>query len=574
MTTWASQSMNSPAAALTWEIWRKHGTRLRVLLIALLAFALLYPKLCALSGINVYEPNSLDAFASTFSVRLKQASLLTSVLEGSWMLFLLLGPLGCMVVSMLYVVWIFTFAEGDTQKGFAFPARLFRLPISTRFLAAWLMLGGATVVTLLFLGWTRLVHQPSIDVFNDYPNLLLWLALLVLFQACVWALDGFPNARVLLLGLAVFLLGFLGGPSVQEYPFIARNRTPLVLSLLGLGCFTAPMGLKMIRHGRWQGLKWPASLRLAWSRPAYPRRARGNAFKSTSSAQFWMEWCGHSRKLCFCVLALSSAGLLTMTVVSLGNGGLSDGDCAGLITYLLAVPLFIHFAQGIAPGQPLPGFIAIRPLTAGGVVAAKLKSVGLSALICWLATAAMIAVVPLIGDVRAAFKDQEFLIRNTEILLRCSPVLLLGLVVLTWRFVAANLCFGAGANSWLSRIPVFVPFAILVGVGILSLLAQSPGFERALPRILPFIFAGLLLLKLAVATWSVRICLQRQLFAVSAVFKYLLIWTALAMIFTGCAVAVLHANHWALSAVLGILLLLPLARIAMAPLAIDKLRHR
>jgi hypothetical protein len=114
----------------------------------------------------------------------------------------------------------------------------------------------------------------------------------------------------------------------------------------------------------------------------------------------------------------------------------------------------------------------------------------------------------------------------------------------------------------------------MVVVGILSLLSHSPGFEQALPRILPLVFGGMLLLKLAVATWSAQICLKRQLFTVSAVFNYLLIWTALAVAFAGCAVVVLHANQWAISAVLGILLLLPLARIAMAPLALAMLRHR
>jgi hypothetical protein len=556
-----------------WEVWRRHGKRVSILLLTILAFALFYPRLCAFIGIDP-GAKSLDAFATTFSERVKASSPLGGVQQVLLALFLLLGPLGFMVVSLLYVIWAFTFAEGEPQKVFAFPPRLFRLPVSTRFLSGWMMLAGAGVVCLFFLGWTRLVQQPPIDVFAGYSNLLVWLTLLVVAQAIVWSLDGFPVARVLLLALLVFCFGYLGGPSIEDHPLIARNQTAILLSLLGLGCITGPVGLKMIRRGDWQRLRWPVFAALFQRSTAKVEPSQKlAAFKSSTRAQLWLEWRRQGRRLCLYVLALSGAGLLTMTVVSIGNGGLSDGDTAGLVIYLAAVPLFIHFCQGIAPERTLPDFMAVRPLTDGQMAAAKLKAIAMSAPISWLITVPMIAVVPLLGDVRSAFKDQQFLLRNAELLLQLSPVLVLGLMVLTWRFVAVNLWFGASRSSWILLAPIFMPYALMAVVARLALLSRNQEFEQSLLRTLPIILGTLLALKVALAFWAFRTSLRRHQLALSAIVKYLLLWTILAVVFAGTAIVVLHSNIWAISTVLSILLLLPLARVGAATLAIASLRH-
>src|SRR5262245_36438811 len=124
--------MNSPSAALAWEIWHRHRNRLLTIGAAILGFALVYPKVCALYGLRLDLPNALDAIpAAEISARMKQGDPLTAIAEILTVLFLLLGPLACMLLSLLYLIWIFTFAETDIRKGFAVPARLFRLPIST-----------------------------------------------------------------------------------------------------------------------------------------------------------------------------------------------------------------------------------------------------------------------------------------------------------------------------------------------------------------------------------------------------------------------------------------------------------
>ena len=52
--------MHTPAAALAWELWRRHRLRLIVIVGFLLFFALLYPTLCTLAGFNPGSPDALD----------------------------------------------------------------------------------------------------------------------------------------------------------------------------------------------------------------------------------------------------------------------------------------------------------------------------------------------------------------------------------------------------------------------------------------------------------------------------------------------------------------------------------
>jgi hypothetical protein len=44
--------MHTPSAALTWELWLRHRTRLLVLAAVLLAFIMIYPMLCAIVGLD------------------------------------------------------------------------------------------------------------------------------------------------------------------------------------------------------------------------------------------------------------------------------------------------------------------------------------------------------------------------------------------------------------------------------------------------------------------------------------------------------------------------------------------
>src|SRR6266850_5196051 len=244
--------MHSPSAALAWEIWRRHGKRLSAIVFLILGFALFYPGLCARIGLNPNSANGVDELAATLGQQMKHGPSVLNILEIIFVLFLLLGPLGCMILSLLYVIWIFTFAQVDAKRGWSVPARLFTLPVSTTFLASWLLAAGAAAVIAVYVGWTQVVHQSHIEVFDGYRNCLAWLTLLVVSQAMTWALDAFPVARTLLSTACLFGFGWLTGPAHNDFDFFKRNMTAVLLMFLFAGIVFACLGLRKIRQGAWQ----------------------------------------------------------------------------------------------------------------------------------------------------------------------------------------------------------------------------------------------------------------------------------------------------------------------------------
>ena len=545
------------------------------MLFLFLAFAFFYPTLCARLGLRLDASDALEQIVAAFGPRVQgAASSLTRIAQILTLLFLLLGPLACMGASLLCVIWIFTLAQIDPKRGFAFPDRLFTLPVSTRFLASWLMTAGAATLIVVYLGWTRLVHLPQIDVFAGYSNCLAWVTLLVACQAILWALDAFPVARVLVLTVVVLGVGFLNGPSVQEYPLLERNRTVLLSALLLTACGMAYMGLGKIRRGAWQ--RWIWKWRLAPSTTGINAKS-SKEFRSPAQAQFWFEWRRQARKLVFYICAFSGVVPLLLYVISyifIHPGRLSGDYTFGLGLYLLAVPLFIHFCHGVAPEQEMAQFTATRPLASGEMVVAKLKAAALSVALSWGVTLPMLAVVALLGDLPAAVDHEPFLSRNLPLLRAMWPVILLGLMFLTWRFIAADLCFGLRGKAWGSWVPGLKVYGLLGLAGLLSYLTNDPRFEQKLLQFLPFVLALLVMLKLFLAQWAFRISLKKNLLTLAMVLKFLVVWTALAAAFLVPAMVVYHRESWIASLALGIILMLPLARIGFSPIALDLGRHR
>jgi hypothetical protein len=563
--------MNSLTSAFLWQIWRRQRGRLIAVVVMLTCFALFHPALCRYIGLDLNAPNALDNLALTLHQTLPEMSLLSRVLRVSLVLVVLLGPLGCMVVSQLYAVWIFIFAEVDEALGFAFPKRLFRLPLSPNFLAAWLMGFGAAAITLLYLGWTHLVHQPDIDVFNGFPNLLVWLSLLWVSQAIVWSLEGFPKTRLLTLCGALGVLAYLSGPSVAEdFPILATNKTSLLLALSGPGWLFGFIGLNKLRRGDWQAIPWRSWDKLVHGFRRQQRTASAD-FRTVSTAQLWFEWRKSGRKMLFSTCGLVAVGLLVMTVVSIAVGGLSEGDICGLFIYLLAVPLFVHFAHGVKPEKGIPQFIATHPVTNGEMLMAKLKSSALSATLSWVVVGAGLAVLPLLGDVHALAKS--FPLLSSPSFLKALPLIVLLLLVFTWRLSVATLGYGLLGRAWIQPVLTLQPYAWMALYGLFLYLERFRGFETLLAQILPFALVAVLALKFSLATWAVRTSLRRRLLTRAATLKYAATWVCLAIALILLVLLASDATWWRVSMCLGILIALPLARMGFYPVIFQSARH-
>src|SRR5580700_7623757 len=103
--------MHSPSVALGWEIWRRHRSRLIGIVGMLLGFALIYPKLCALAGFNPAASDGVDEFAKKLVSVTQGGPSIHLVLHALSLMFLVGGPATVMVLSLLCIVWMFTFLE-------------------------------------------------------------------------------------------------------------------------------------------------------------------------------------------------------------------------------------------------------------------------------------------------------------------------------------------------------------------------------------------------------------------------------------------------------------------------------
>jgi hypothetical protein len=336
------------------------------------------------------------------------------------------------------------------------------------------------------------------------------------------------------------------------------------------------IALHQTRHGAWQGWSWDwrAILRIDWAGRGYHAvdHSRLRKFRSRARAQLWFEWRQNASKLFFYVCGLSLIPFLGMAIVAADVGTLSEGDTFGLTIYLLAVPFFIHFIQGMSSRGIAP-FLAIRPTTNGELVTARLQAAAISIVLSWLVTIVLVSLVPLFGNVPAAIESLGIPPEVRARLRPLLPILVLGLIVITWRFVAADLFLILSGKPWSVKTAVLKFYAGLVFAGIIAWLCRNQEFAIGLARSLPLLLGLALCLKFALALRATIYALKRRLLSSRAVAGYILIWCLLAAVLLLPLLASFGHPRWVVSICLGTLLLLPLARVALAPAALASARH-
>ena len=519
-----------------------------------LAFALIYPKMCALVGFNPDSSDALNEIARLLVTTNSSGPALSRVARILYFLFLAAGPTVAMVLTLLYVTWMSTFTEFDprTRDPMMFPARRFTLPVSTSFLFWWHFLAGMTAVIALYASWVYCVRFPYVETFAVYKNCFGWITLLAVAQGIVWSLAACPVIRMLVLTAALF--GFLFSPAKKEI-----IESPLVLMpLFLLGAAFAWVGLQKMRHGQWQGRTWRWSFR---GELRGPKR-----FASPAQAQLWFEWRRFARASCFYVAALAVVPVVLHLAARFAAhlGPLQNETLSGFIIYLVAIPPFIHFCLALSPTRSDLPFLMIRPLTNGGMMMAILKASAISTVISWLVVFAMLCAMPWLGNFRAA-------VRSVSVLPGFLVAMAAGLIFLTWRLIAVNLCFVWFGKRWLTGLQVLWIYA---GAFAIPLLSQNNAYWNSLLRILPGLLAGLLVLKFLLAFLGFHFSLKRGLLAPSALRVYMFVWCLLAAGLLAILFFVARPPvELILPASLGIILLVPLARIGFCPLALARSRH-
>jgi len=545
--------MRSPALAIAWEFRQRH----RWGLIAVAGYLIVVATIKLL----ILEPGQL--------VKLDDARSFAAVV---------VVPL---TATFTYFLAVFSFGlAGDfAARQSIYPARLFTLPVTTAALAGWPMLYGTAVMASLWLAMRFFAVWPSeFDVPVIWPALLA-AALLAWTQALTWMPYGLPGMRVI---VATLLLSMLD--AVVLLALYSKAPESLMVAFLApqlpLAYLVARFAVARARRGDVPDWR-PMFAQLGQITDVLPRRR--TLFASPAGAQTWFEWRRHGRSLPALVGILLPFELALLVAVR---------DTAALVFLLLFIVLFTppfmaaFAAATVSKSNPnasdsygVTPFIATRPLSDAGLIAAKLGATIWSTLAAWLLLLAAVTLTLILSDIWPMLIERARRLSESIGTPRVVVVLLLvlsGLILSTWKQLVQSLYIGLSGREWLIRANAFLLLAALVAIGpIADWIIENGHVQATLWDALPLILAILVGVKMSAASWiAIRLYRSRLLTdrtLVTAAASWLVVVLALYGVLVWLLSTPLFPRYvLALLAILPI----PLARLSAAPLALAWNRHQ
>ncbi len=550
--------MRSPARAIGWEIWARSR-------LGFMAVLIMVP---AGGGLN-WALGGSSRWADL-------GHSLAYTLSG----LALLVTLGC-----------FHFTEGSKKAGFgSFPMRLFILPMTTRSMVMFPMLYGAVAMVVVYLSCAVLLLR---HLGPDLP--LLWPCLylvfgLTQFQMILWSLPQSRHLKLLCLAIMASIVTFgwmffvptIVAGALSEWGYAGdprqfMRRLLVVLALTGPAAYGISLHrVYRQRHGLtarsrpWSG--W-------WERSVGKMCRRRIPFRSADHAIFWQEW----RRTGF-ILPILVVLIVGLTCVPAWlSGGLGDRATLGILQWLFIAPFLFAMIIGGGYGKPdfwsthlkLATFNAIRPVTAGQWVAAKLK-VGLgSALLTWVLVIYLVFLwTAFVGDLeglivwRSRFRFYYSSTERWMMLILALPAA----VIITWRLLVARLTAGLyGSKLWYYLGNSFAG-GVMVALFVLTL-RQSDDADHALHlyhvwsaiSALPAILTIAVVLKMLVAMLAWGDVLQRGMATPRSIAVYFAGWSiAVGILAVLCFILSRNTLWLRHLLMLASILIVPLARPALA----------
>lgn len=225
--------------------------------------------------------------------------------------------------------------------------------------------------------------------------------------------------------------------------------------------------------------------------------------------------------------------------------------------------------------DPMPSFFAVRPMTNAQFIRVKLAAVALSTLATW---AIMLGMVVFWAVLEASpLNPRESIVRAA--LTHATPqgvailcAIFLGLAAIMYRNILVAMWPGLVGRKWVTfAVATFCVF-LLVGAVFGGLwIYHNPVARRFVPALVPWIVGYLLIEKLAGAM-GVGFALKRwNIFSTNQLAIVYASWLLLAGLILGL-ICCFTSPTWMIAA--GVVLALPLSRVAIFPLALHWNRHR
>jgi len=537
----------SPPVAIAWTIWRRHRWGLSA------------------------------AAAVTVVVLVVAAVLRSNMSPGEALAKSAIGFMPLLIVAF-YVIAVFSYGfDLDVAGGGScFPARQFTLPLRTADLAGWPILYGAVAVGGLLLAAAGLLFRPAgLDIPLIWPAVLA-AAQVAWIQALLWWPFGLqwtrPVVGVVLVHLPVTGMMVAQKLDVSESFFLAYS-----VACLGLAVPAAFVGVSRARGGIVPQWDWLSALGRATA------RTTAKPFRSALRAQMWFEWRRFGKTLPLLVtlvLPLSLLGLFLEdnTPPILAR---SLGLALGLTVFLAGMA-----GESVVKNNPwsrelyaISSFAATRPMTCAELVGAKLRAAAKATLVSWIVVILLIAAaLVLSGTHRVLGEMIDAWLAARPVGEVIATVVAVGaiLVLLTWKRLIESLLIGMAGREWVHRVIIFIGVVIAINFLIAAMwLLIHPEYHERVRVVGPWLMALAVALKLLAAALAVRALRRRRLVSDRTLAAFAFAWLAIAATLFGLLTWVIPGEVVATTAIaMGIVLIMPLARLSAMPLALAWNRHR
>jgi hypothetical protein len=556
--------MLPPALAIAWMIWRRHRWTL------ILCTGYLVIVVIAMQVLLAQDLSLNSAFVSSGLVRGTFAVVLQ---------FLFGFPI------FLGLTFCLAYDADLNARGSCFPADLFTLPVRTVALAGWHIAYGALSMFVVLVATIGLVLRPGLAAFAGISGVPLWwpavlaVAFLACLQGMLWLPFGLAGVRIIvatiLLSALVFVATYAAESGVSESRLVMSFATVAVLGWIG-----AYEGVRRGRRGdvpSWDALFRPVRRLVQW----WPRRRV--PFASPAAAQVWFEWRRAGRSL-----PGMTALVLPVALFPLFLGKNDVLPTSNILLGALAIPVVMAGLAGLTVSGRHPWvkdyygvapFTATLPMSTADMVGAKLKSAARSVLSAWfLVLLAILVAVPLAGRVddvadlwRRALRGQDAFSLVAGLL-----AVFIMLIVWTWKRQVDSLVVGLTGRKWIIVISVvlaMVTFAVACILG--GWIIDHPEKLPAIRAWLPWLLAGMLIVRLAVTGLALRQLLDRELLARRTLGRWIAAWLLLAATLFALLVSSIRAEQvpWYYLAFAAVWCL-PMTHLAATPLALAWNRHR
>ena len=473
----------------------------------------------------------------------------------------------------LYFLAIFSFGFGGdfAARQSMYPPRMFTLPVTTSALAGWPMLYGTLAMAALWLV-TRLLGAWPADV--DVPVLwpaLLGPAVLAWTQALTWMPYPLRGLRVIVTMLWLTVIDAVVLTALElkvpEWMMIA-----ILAPQVPMAWVVARMAVKRARHGNLWRTGNPACPDEEADRQDCLSSTR--PFPSAAHAQTWLEWRQHGRSLPALVAILLPFELAMFFLFP----DTPQIVFEMLVLIALSPPLLAVFVAAAVSGGVTP-FLATRPMADAALIAAKLRVTIASTLIAWLL---VLIAVPVALKLSGAWTLVAEFARGVAAVVGLPRAIALALLALfaliasTWKQLVQSLCIGMSGREWLIKGSVFAALVVMaIGLPLVDWIFTDRAAMAALWNASAWILAALVCVKVSLGAWIAMRLHDRRLLGERALVKAATAWSLGALALYG-ALAWIIPPMMIRTSTLGLvaILVIPLARLAAAPLALDWNRHR